>query len=104
MDVDSDAARLLGTSKYLQEMAFFFFKRYQRNIMCFNQIAEKSGISLFVSKIADFKREPIHKSESRGSLLAMPSRRIVCEANFLICFYDSRNGLFPKGRRQSLFR
>ena len=51
----------------------FFFKRYQRYIMFFNQIAEKSGISLFVSKIADSKR---------------------C---FLICFQDSRNGLFSQG-------
>ena len=50
--------------------------------MCFYQIAEKKRYFLFVSKIADSKREPIHKSESRGSLLAMPSRRIVCEANF----------------------
>ena len=40
--------------------------------MCFYQIAEKSGISLFFSKIAD-------------------------SSGILICFNDSRNGLFSQG-------
>ena len=48
-------------------------KRYHRNIMYFYQIAEKSGRFDLFQKIADSKR---------------------C---FLICFQDSRNGLFSQG-------
>ena len=57
----------------------FFFKRYQRNIMYFYQIAEKSGI-----------------------LICFKDSRF--QAVFYFVFMIAETVCFPKGRRQSLSR
>lgn len=52
----SDGILFLNLAMYSLPDSRIILERYHRNIMYFYQIAEKSGVSLFVSKIADSKR------------------------------------------------